>query len=86
VDRFEAGFDRLSEGTRSRIVLENDERQPLSEVLPLAKRLAVPVVFDVFHHRLAPSFDGLSIRELVQLTGETWNDACEGASGLGSAE
>lgn len=74
-DRFEAGFDRLSDGTRSRLVLENDERQPLSDVLRLAGRLGVPVVFDVFHHRLAPSFDGESIRELVQLTGETWGEA-----------
>ena len=72
VDRFEAGFERLSDGTRSRLVLENDERQPLGEVLPLATRLGIPVVFDVFHHRLAPSLDGLSVRELVELAGETW--------------
>jgi UV DNA damage endonuclease len=44
-------------------------------VLPLAKRLGVPVVFDVFHHRLAPSLDGLSTRELAQLAGETWSEA-----------
>jgi UV DNA damage endonuclease len=74
VDRFEAGFERLSEGTRARLVLENDERQPLSAVLPLAERLEVPVVFDVFHHQLAPSFDGLSVRELVQLAAETWTE------------
>jgi UV DNA damage endonuclease len=73
-DRFEAGFDRLSDGTHSRLVLENDERQPLSDVLQLARRLGMPVVFDVFHHWLAPSFDGLSIRELVQLTGESWGE------------
>jgi UV DNA damage endonuclease len=75
VDRFEAGFERLSDGTRSRLVLENDERQPLGEVLPLAEQLDVPVVFDVFHHQLAPSFDALSVRELVQLAGETWSEA-----------
>jgi UV DNA damage endonuclease len=74
IERFEAGFDRLSERARSRLVLENDERQPLSDVLPLAKRLGAPVVFDVFHHRLAPSFDGLSTCELVEITGETWSE------------
>jgi UV DNA damage endonuclease len=74
VDRFEAGFARLSERTRGRLVLENDERRPLGDVLPLAKRLGVPVVFDVFHHRLARSFDELSVRELVQLAGETWTE------------
>jgi len=73
-DRFEANFARLNEGTRSRLVVENDERQPLSDVLRLAKRIGVPVVFDVFHHRLTPSFERLSIRELVRLTGETWRE------------
>ena len=71
-ERFEAGFEQLSEGARSRLVLENDERVPLDEVLPLAERLGAPVVFDVFHHQLAPSFPGLTVRELVQLAAETW--------------
>ena len=70
--RFRAGFERLSEGARSRLVLENDERVPLEGVLKLAERIGVPVVFDVFHHRLAPSFRGLSVRELVVRCAETW--------------
>jgi UV DNA damage endonuclease len=74
VERFETGFDRLSEGARSRLVLENDERTPLEQVLPLAERVGVPVVLDVFHHRLAPSLDGLSTRELVFRTAETWKE------------
>src|SRR4029079_11728139 len=41
-------------------------------VLPLGGRLGAPVVFDVFHHQLAPSFPGLTVRELVQLAAETW--------------
>jgi UV DNA damage endonuclease len=72
VERFETGFDRLSEGTRSRLVLENDERTPLEQVLPLAERIGVPVVLDIFHHGLAPSLDGPSIQELVLRTTETW--------------
>ena len=40
----------------------------------LAERIGVPVVLDVFHHRLAPSLDGLSIRELVVSTAETWKE------------
>ena len=74
VDRFEANFARLSEGVRSRLVLENDERQPLAVVLPLAERLGVPVVFDVFHHQLAPSFEGLGTRDLIALVAETWTE------------
>jgi UV DNA damage endonuclease len=71
-ERFPAGFERLSAGARARLVLENDERVPLDRVLELAEKLGVPVVFDVFHHQLAPSFPGLSLRELVLRTAETW--------------
>ena len=71
-ERFERGFEQLSDRARSRLVLENDERLPLAEVLPLAERIGTPVVFDVFHHDLAPSFSGLSVRELVLRAGETW--------------
>ncbi len=72
VERFETGFARLSDGARSRLVVENDERTALDQVLPLAERIEVPVVLDVFHHRLAPSLHGLSTRELVLRTAETW--------------
>jgi UV DNA damage endonuclease len=71
-ERFEAAFQTLSEDVRSRLVLENDEQAPLAEILPLAERLRVPVVFDVFHHRLAPSFAGVPTRELVLMVAETW--------------
>ena len=71
-DRFRAGFDQLSEGARSRLVLENDERVPLEGVLKLAEQVGVPVVFDIFHHRLASSFPELSVRELVLRSSETW--------------
>jgi UV DNA damage endonuclease len=70
--RFRAGFEQLSAGAAARLVLENDERWPLDAVLPLADELDVPVVFDVFHHRLAPSFEGIGVRELVLLAGKSW--------------
>jgi UV DNA damage endonuclease len=35
----------------------------------------LPVVFDVFHDQLAPSFAGECVRELVLRAGETWE--CE---------
>jgi UV DNA damage endonuclease len=73
-DRFAAGFERLSSGAAERLVLENDERWPLDAVLAVAEPLGVPVVFDAFHHSLAPSFDGLGVRELVLRAAETWRD------------
>jgi UV DNA damage endonuclease len=71
-DRFAAGFSRLSSGAAGRLVLENDERWPLESVLGLAERLGLPVVCDVFHHRLAPSFANEGVRDVVLRAGETW--------------
>jgi UV DNA damage endonuclease len=71
-DRFAAGYARLSAGAAARLVLENDERWPLDTTLALAERLGIPVVFDVFHHRLAPSLGPRGTRELVLRAGETW--------------
>jgi UV DNA damage endonuclease len=70
--RFAAGFARLSPAAQERLVLENDERWPLTDILPLAERLGVPVVFDVFHHEIRPSFAELGVRDVVELAGGTW--------------
>ncbi len=72
--RFAAAFARLSRGAAGRLVLENDERWPVADVLALAAVLGIPVVFDVFHHELAPSFGDHSIREVVRRVGESWGD------------
>ena len=71
-ERFAAAYARLSRAAASRLVLENDERWPLETTLAWAERLELPVVFDAFHHELAPSFEGLGVRELVVRAGETW--------------
>ena len=70
--RFASAFARLSAAAGERLVLENDERWPLADVLELAGRLGAPVVFDAFHHSLCPSLPGLGLRDLVLLAGETW--------------
>jgi UV DNA damage endonuclease len=70
--RFAAGFERLSDGARARLAVENDEGWPLADVLELARPLGVPVVFDAFHHELAPSLEGTGVRAAVLLAGETW--------------
>jgi UV DNA damage endonuclease len=70
--RFAAGFARLSPGAQARLTLENDERWPLDAVLELAGPLGLPVVFDAFHHELAPSTEDWSVREAALLAAETW--------------
>jgi UV DNA damage endonuclease len=75
LDRFGRAFGRLAPEARSRLVLENDERWSLAEVLPVAGELNVPVVFDAFHHEVNGSLPKLGVRELVELAGETWREA-----------
>jgi UV DNA damage endonuclease len=70
--RFAAGFMVLSAAARARLTLENDERWPLDSVLELAAPLGIPVVFDAFHHALAPSHDELTVREATLAARATW--------------
>jgi UV DNA damage endonuclease len=69
MDRWEAGFERLSERARARLAIENDDRSfGLVHVLALAGRCSLPVVWDVLHHRC---FDpqGLPDDEALRLPG-----------------
>jgi UV DNA damage endonuclease len=70
--RFSSGYRRLGSDAQARLVVENDERWTLACVLELAAPLALPVVFDVFHHSLAPSLDGVSARGGVVRASATW--------------
>jgi UV DNA damage endonuclease len=71
-DRFAAGFERLSEAARRRLVLENDDRlYALTDVLPLAERLGVPVVWDALHH-FCHNPEGVPAREALELALGTW--------------
>ena len=71
LERLEAGIDRLSSSARSRLALENDDRchSPAS-LLPFCRRLAIPFVYDVHHHRCLP--DHLSIEEATAGMLSTW--------------
>ena len=52
LDRFVAGFEQLSEPARARLVVENDDRTfALVDVLRLAERTGLRVVWDILHHR-----------------------------------
>ncbi|HET6849379.1 MAG TPA: UV DNA damage repair endonuclease UvsE [Gaiellales bacterium] len=74
-ERLCAAAAGLPDGARSRLVLENDERWPLADVLAVAGTIGAPVVFDAFHHSLAPSFAGEPLRTVVARAGATWSPA-----------
>jgi UV DNA damage endonuclease len=69
--RLGRGVERLSLRARSRLALENDDRlYAPADLLPLCRRLGVPLVYDAHHHRCKP--DGLSVGEATELAAATW--------------
>lgn len=71
-DQFLRGVEALSERARSRLAIENDDRSfGLSDVVALAERAGLPVVFDVLHHRCVDP-EGLPDHEALGLALATW--------------
>lgn len=72
--RFEAGFARLSDAARARLVIENDDRTfGLTDVLELSRRIGRPVVWDILHHHCHDP-DRIPDREALNLALATWPD------------
>jgi UV DNA damage endonuclease len=71
-DRFLAGFEQLSEPARRRLAIENDDRSfALTDVLEIAHRTHVPVIWDVLHHRCNDP-DRIPDEEALRLALDTW--------------
>lgn len=71
--RLETSFSRLSPKVRSRLTLENDDvSYTPADLLPVCRRLGIPFVYDVHHHRCLP--DGLSEEEATGLCVARWHD------------
>ena len=74
MDRFLAGFERLSERARERLVIENDDRTfGLGHVLELHRRTGLKVVWDILHHHCNDP-DGIPDREALERALATWPD------------
>jgi UV DNA damage endonuclease len=72
--RFEAGFERLSEPARRRLVIENDDRTfGLGAVLELSSRTGLRVVWDILHHHCHDP-DGIDDRSALSAALATWPD------------
>ena len=70
--RFEAGYARLSDAARARLVIENDDRTfGLGAVLELSRRTGARVVWDILHHHCHDP-DGIPDREALELALATW--------------
>ncbi len=73
-DRFERGFELLSDAARARLVIENDDRTfALCDVLELSRRIGRPVVWDILHHHCNDP-ERIPDREALELALDTWPD------------
>ncbi|MFZ5952778.1 MAG: UV DNA damage repair endonuclease UvsE [Candidatus Rifleibacteriota bacterium] len=72
LERFAGNFRKLSPEARSRLTLENDDKiYTPSDLLPLCKKLKIPLVYDVHHHRCLP--DSLTEKQATEAAIATWN-------------
>ncbi|MCH9631689.1 MAG: UV DNA damage endonuclease [Chlamydiae bacterium] len=70
--RLEKNVNRLSKSVRSRITFENDDKSYTpQDLLPICKRLHIPLVYDVHHHRC--NKDQMGEAEVTRAALKTWN-------------
>jgi UV DNA damage endonuclease len=70
--RFKQNFDKLSDSTKSRLTVENDDKPSLYTTEDLYNAdLPCPIVFDLHHEQLNPSAN-FSINEAFQRAISTW--------------
>jgi UV DNA damage endonuclease len=71
VERLERGLERLSDSARKVVALENDDhRFAPADLLPLCRRIGLPLVYDAHHHRCHG--DGLSVDDVTEQAAATW--------------
>ena len=72
--QFCKNFHRLSDAVKTRLTIENDDRENLFSTQELYDHvyspIGVPIVFDFHHHAIHP--DGLSQQEGLALACKTW--------------
>ena len=74
--RFEFNFKELPANVKKYITLENDDvSYTVKDLAPLCRKLKIPLVYDVHHHRCNP--DGLTVAEATRLCVESWKRAGE---------
>ena len=75
LQRWVDGFKLLDDNTRSRLTVENDDKQSAYTVCDLMfihEHTGIPIVFDYHHHTCHP--DGMSHKEALEMAISTWPD------------
>ena len=72
LERFERGFEALSDRARARLVVENDDRTfALVDALEVSRRTGLRIVWDILHHHCHDP-EGIPDREALELAMATW--------------
>ena len=70
--RLAGQIQSLPQNVRRRLTLENDDRlYTPSDLLPVCKKLKIPLVYDLHHHRCLP--DGGNVEDTTHQALKTWN-------------
>jgi len=72
LERVAERINQLPSSLRSKLALENDDKTYRPEdLLPLCRKMEIPMVYDVHHHRC--NRDSLSVEEVTEQALTTWN-------------
>ncbi len=75
-ERWVTNFHRLSDECKSRMVVENDDKENSFSTVQLFthifSEIGIPITFDYFHHQFHP--DGLTTQDAAELAAGTWPD------------
>src|SRR5665647_341505 len=78
MERFVNRFNELDGSIVRRLVIENDDKLfDLKNCLEINAQIQIPILFDVFHHKLNSS-GNQTIEESFKLTTKTWNEKRDG--------
>lgn len=73
IDRFKANYRLLSQGIKSRLVIENDDKSyNIGEVLEIGESLNIPVVYDNLHNEILNFDPSKTDLYWIKLAGKTW--------------
>lgn len=73
IQRFAENFQSLSHSVKSRLTIENDDKESLytvKDLMTLHELIGIPIVFDYHHHKCQK--DPMSEEEALKLAASTW--------------
>lgn len=74
INRFCNNYNKLSSSVKSRLVIENDEKNfSLSDVLWISNEVDIPVIFDNLHHQCNHERE-VSLDEIMNQVSKTWTE------------